>query len=124
MATKRPQTIAEYIRSAPAAGQAHLRALHDILTAVAPNATQTMKWNTPFFIEPRFLFSYSAHKAHCSLAPGAATLKAFADDLADFDTTTNFLKLPYDKPIPAALVRRIAKHQLLSVKKRQDDRFW
>ena len=122
--SKRPATIAEYIRAAPPAGRAHLRELHAILSEVAPDATQAMKWNTPFFIEPRFLFSYSACKAHCNLAPGAATLKAFEKELADYRTTANFLQMPYDEPVPAALVRRLAKHQLKSVKKRTDDRFW
>ena len=61
MAGKRPTTIAEYIRAARGEGQPHLRRLYAILKSVAPQAEQVIKWGTPFFVEPRFLFAFSAH---------------------------------------------------------------
>ena len=75
MASKRPTTIAEYIRAAPREGQPHLRRLYAILKSVAPEAEEAIKWGTPFFVEPRFLFAFSAHKAHCNFAPTAAALE-------------------------------------------------
>ena len=69
MANKRPTTIAEYIEAASPAGQPHLRRLYAILKSVAPEAEEAIKWGTPFFVEPRFLFAFSAHKAHCNFAP-------------------------------------------------------
>ena len=60
MASKRPTTIAEYIRAAPREGQPHLRRLYAILKSVAPEAEEAIKWGTPFFVEPRFLFAFSA----------------------------------------------------------------
>jgi uncharacterized protein YdhG (YjbR/CyaY superfamily) len=64
MPAKRPTTIDAYIRAAPREGQPHLRRLHEILKSVAPQAEEAIKWGTPFFVEPRFLFAFSAHKAH------------------------------------------------------------
>ena len=78
MARKRPATIAEYIRAAPREGQPHLRRLYAILKSVAPKAEQTIKWGTPFFVEPRFLFAFSAHRAHLNFAPMAAGWSRFA----------------------------------------------
>ena len=124
MPAKRPTTIDEYIRAAPREGQPHLRRLHAILKSVAPKAEETIKWGTPFFIEPRFLFGYSAHKAHLSFAPSAAALKAFRKELAKHDTTANFLKLRYDEPLPEALIRKIARYQLKRVRERTDDALW
>ena len=124
MAGKRPTTIAEYIRAAPAEGQPHLRKLHAILKDVAPKAEETIKWGTPFFVEPRFLFSFSGHKAHCNFAPSAKALEAFRKELAGHHTTVNYLQIPYDQPIPEDLVRRIAQHQLRLVHERDDDTFW
>ena len=72
MASKRPTTIAEYIRAAPREGQPHLRRLHAILKSVAPEAEEAIEWGTPFFVEPRFLFAFSAHKAHLDFTPTAA----------------------------------------------------
>jgi uncharacterized protein YdhG (YjbR/CyaY superfamily) len=105
----RPRTITEYIRSAAPVAQPHLRKLRKILAEAAPGAEQTIKWNAPFFVEPRFLFSFSAFKTYCVLVPSAAALKHFQKELASYQMTKNFLKLPYDKPIPEALVRKIAK---------------
>ena len=124
MSTKRPTTISEYIQMAPAQGQPHLRALYAILKSVAPNAEEVIKWNTPFFVEPRFVFAFSAHKAHLSFAPTPPALEAFREELAGFETTKNYLKLPYAKPLPEALIRKIAAHQVQAVAARAGDSFW
>jgi uncharacterized protein YdhG (YjbR/CyaY superfamily) len=124
MASKRPATIAAYIRAAPREGQPHLRRLHAILKSVAPKADETLKWGTPFFVEPRFLFAFSAHKAHLNFAPMAAGLKPFRKALEKHRTTKGALQIPYDKPLPEALIRRIARYRLRDVREREDDAFW
>jgi uncharacterized protein YdhG (YjbR/CyaY superfamily) len=123
-AAKAPTTIPAYIRAAPSAGQPHLRKIYEILKRVAPDAEETIKWGTPFFVEPRFLFAFSAHKAHLSFAPLPAALEAFRKDLAKLKTTKNTLTVPYDKPFPDALVRKIAEYCLREVRKRENDSFW
>lgn len=124
MASQRPTTIAEYIEAAPAEGQPHLRQLYAILKSVAPEAEEAIKWGTPFFVEPRFLFAFSAHKAHCNFFLAAAALEAFHQELAMHKTTKNFLQIPYDQPVPEDLIRRIAEYRLQSVRAREDDAFW
>ena len=124
MASKRPTTIAEYIRAAPREGQPHLRRLYAILKSVAPKATEAIKWGTPFFVEPRFLFAFSAHKAHCNFAPTPAALEAFRKELEKHRTTKNYLQIPYDEPLPEDLIRRIAKYSLRQLRERKDDSFW
>ena len=124
MASKRPTTIAEYIRAAPREGQPHLRRLYAILRSVAPKAEETIKWGTPFFVEPRFLFAFSAHKAHCSFAPSAAALAAFRQELKQHQTTKNYLKIAYNEPLPEDMVRKLAKYSLQAVSERDDDSFW
>jgi len=124
MKGKRATTIAGYIKDAPTVAQPHLRKLYAILKGVAPDAQEAIKWGMPFFVEPRFLFSFSAFKAHCVFAPSAPTLEAFAKELAGHRTTLNFLQLPYAEPLPEALVRKLAEFQLARVRKRTDDAFW
>ena len=124
MKTKRPTTIAEYIDAAPIAGQPHLRRLYAVLKKAAPHAQQVIKWGNPFFVEPRFLFAFSAHKAHLSFAPGAEALETFAGDLQQHTTTKHFLKVAYGEPLPVELIRRIAEHCVKLVGERQDDGFW
>lgn len=124
MTSKRSVTVDQYIESATVKAQPHLRKLRELLKRVAPKAQETIKWGNPFFVEPRFLFAYSAHRNHVSFAPSAETLDAFHDELATYDTTKHFLKIPYDKPLPEALISKIAKHRLKAVCARDDDNFW
>jgi uncharacterized protein YdhG (YjbR/CyaY superfamily) len=124
VATKRAKTIAEYIAAQPPVRQPHLKQLYKILKAAAPKAEEAIKWGNPFFIEPRFLFAFSAHKAHLSFAPSAKAMQAFPKELAKHDTTTNFLKLPYSEPLPENLIKKLAEFQVKELRKRKDDNFW
>jgi uncharacterized protein YdhG (YjbR/CyaY superfamily) len=124
MADQRPTTIAEYIRAAPREGQPHLRRLYAILKSVAPEAEEAIKWGVPFFVEPRFLFSFSAHKAHCNFAATPAALERFREELAEHETTKNYLQIRYTEPVPEDLIRRIAEHRLQVMREREDDAFW
>jgi uncharacterized protein YdhG (YjbR/CyaY superfamily) len=101
-----------------------LRRLYAILKSVAPKAEETIKWGTPFFVEPRFLFAFSAHKAHLNFAPTAAGLEAFRKELKGHRTTKAFLQIPYDTALREGLIRRIAEYRLRNVRKRDDDSFW
>jgi uncharacterized protein YdhG (YjbR/CyaY superfamily) len=124
MAAHRPTTIAGYIQAAPAAGQSHLRRLYALLKSVAPQAEEVIKWGTPFFVEPRFVFAFSAHKAHCSFAPPAEALALFREELKGYKTTQHMLQLPYAEPLPEDLIRRLAECSLRLVRERASDAFW
>ena len=117
-------SIADYIATAPAQALPHLQVVHRILQDVAPQAEQCIKWNVPFFVEPRFLFSFAATKGHLNFAPSAAVLGAHASALAGWPTTLNFLQLPYARPVPEDLVRELAQAQLARVRARRDAGFW
>lgn len=120
----RPRTIAEYIQAAPADGRPNLRKLHALLRKVAPKSEETIKWGAAFFVEPRFLFAFSAHKAHANLALMPATVKAFAKDLKGRSVTKGALRLPYSEKLPEALIRKLARHRVTLLKGRKDDAFW
>ena len=124
MASKRPSTIAEYIKAAPKVAQPHLNQLYGILKSVAPDAQETIKWGNPFFVNPRFVFAFSAHKAHLSFAPTPEALEAFRKDLKPYQSTANFLKILYSQPLPEDLIRKIAKYRLKAIKNRVGDSFW
>lgn len=122
MAPPRPTTIAEYIKAAAPVTRPHLRKLHQILKSVAPDAEEAIKWGVPFFVEPRFLFSFSAFKGYCVFVPSAAVLEHFREDLAQHSTTKNFLQLPYGQPLPDALIRKLVRYRLKHLG--EGDGFW
>lgn len=125
MAGTKPTTIETYIQSAPAEGQEHLRRLYEILKEAAPDAERLMKWNTPFFIEPRFVFAFSAHKAHMGFTATKDTLAGFVDELSDYEVTSQgIVKVKYRAALPEDLIRRIAEQRVREVSQREDDSFW
>ena len=124
MAGKRPTTVAAYIAAAPPEGRAMLERLYILLRKAAPKAQEVIKWGNPFFVEPRFVFAFSAHKAHLSFAPGPEAMAHFREELKAHSTTTHFLKMPYDKPLPEELIRQMAAFCVATVAARQDAGFW
>lgn len=122
MPRTRPQTISEYISFAPREAQQHLQKLYAVLKKAAPNATEAIKWGSPVFEEGRILFAFSAHKSHINFAPTPAALDAFRDELAKHKTGKGTLQIPYDKPVPVDLIRRIALFRVKDV--RENDARW
>jgi uncharacterized protein YdhG (YjbR/CyaY superfamily) len=123
MAGKRPTTVAEYIKAAKPERQPHLRRLHKILSAAAPKAEQVMKWGTPFFVEPRFLFAFGAFKNHINFVV-LKGLAPFKKELKKHKLTRGALQIFYSEPFPTDLVRRIARRRVKDVGARKDDKFW
>ncbi|MGJ8657059.1 MAG: iron chaperone [Akkermansiaceae bacterium] len=127
MASEKPQTVQEYINAAPSDGQPHLLQLLAILNSVAEQvegAESLLKWNTPFFIEPRFMFAFAAFKAHLGLTPTQVTMDHFRDKVAPYKTTKHMIQIRYNQEINENLIREIAEHCVKTVKAREDDSFW
>ena len=122
MPKTKPATVEEYIQAAPREAQAKLRELRAILKKVAPNARETLKWGAPVFEEGRILFSYSAHRSHLNFSPTGPAMEPFREELAEFKTGKDTIQLPYDKPLPKALIRKIAAFRARQV--RENDARW
>ena len=121
-AKAKPQTVDEYIAAAPPQAQAKLRELRAILKKIAPKAEEKLKWGSPVFEENRILFSFSAFRTHLNFMPTRRTLDVFRDELADYTTGQDTLQLPYDQPLPKALIRKLARHRAKDV--RENDARW
>jgi len=118
----KPSNVDEYIDAAPLFAQDKLREIRSVLRKVSPNATETLKWGNPVFIEKRILFSYSAFKKHINFMPTAPALKPFEKELSEFTTGKDTIQFPYDKPLPTALIQRIAEYRIKDV--RENDAKW
>jgi uncharacterized protein YdhG (YjbR/CyaY superfamily) len=118
----KPTTMDEYIEAAPEQAREKLRELRALLKKVAPKATESLKWGSPVFEEGRILFSYSAHKSHLNFSPTGPALEPFKEELAKYKTGKDTVQFPYDKPLPKALIRRIASYRARQV--RENDARW
>jgi len=56
------------------------------------------------------LVGYAAFKEHCSFFPMSGRLvEEFADELKGYKTSKGTIQFPADKPLPAALVKKMVK---------------
>jgi uncharacterized protein YdhG (YjbR/CyaY superfamily) len=55
---------------------------------------------------------YAAFSDHCSLFPTASVIKAFKKELKDYRVSKGTIHFPVDKPLPAALLKKMVKARL------------
>lgn len=122
MAKIRAATVAEYIAKAPKESQSHLRALRAILRGAAPKATETIKWNTPVYEQTRILFAFGAYRAHLNFMPTPSVIAQFRKELADYKIGKGSIQLPYDRPLPRALLKKMALRRVKEL--REKDARW
>jgi uncharacterized protein YdhG (YjbR/CyaY superfamily) len=118
MPRPKPATIAEYIAAAPKEARQNLRALYAILRKVAPGATEAIKWRLPVFEENRILFAFAAYKLHLNFMPTSSAMKPFREQLSKFKTGKGSIQIPHDKPLPGALIRRIAAFRVRELREK------
>ena len=122
MSKTKPETVTEYINTAPREAQKKLREIRAILKKVAPNATETLKWGSPVFEEKRILFAYTAFKMHLNFMPTHSAMMPFKEELAEYKTGKDTIQFPYNKPLPKVLIRKIAAYRARDV--RENDARW
>lgn len=122
MPKTKAKTVDEYIKAAPKEAQRKLQEIRAILKKAAPKAKEGLKWGSPVFEEKRILFSYAAFKTHINFFPTGPAMKPFKEELARYKTGQDTIQFPYDKPLPKALIRKIAAFRVKEV--REKDAKW
>jgi len=105
---KKFTSVAAYLKAVPPAPRAALQKLRKTIKAAAPKATEGISYGIPMFKHHGMLVGYAAFKEHCSFFPGTA-LNAFKRELASYETSKGTIRFTVDKPLPAALVRKLVK---------------
>jgi uncharacterized protein YdhG (YjbR/CyaY superfamily) len=109
-----PTSVEDYLAALPEAQRAALEKLRKTIRAAAPEATETISYQMPAFKDQgRFLVSYAAFKNHCSLFPASnAVMEALGEELKPYFSGKGTLRFTADKPLPAALVKKIVKARI------------
>ena len=109
---KQPTSVAAYLRAVPPAPRAALQRLRTTIRAAAPEATEVISYGIPMFKHHGMLVGYAAFKDHCSLFMSTTLTKAYRKALASYDTSKGTIRFTADKPLPAALVRKLVKARI------------
>lgn len=120
----RPTTIDEYLAAVSAEQRAALERLRKTIQAAAPRAQECISYGLAAFrLDGRPLVAFGATARHCAFYPmSAATVAAHEDDLEGYDTSKGTIRFQADRPLPAALVRKLVKARIAEIQARTKDR--
>ena len=104
------KNVDEYLAGVPEPARSTLSKVRAaIRSAVPPEATETISYRIPAFKHNGVLVWYAAFSNHCSLFPTASVIEAFKNELKGFTISKGTIQFPTDKPLPAALVKKMVK---------------
>src|SRR5439155_17513051 len=109
----RPKTIDEYLAALSADKRAALQRLRRIIRAVAPKAEECISYQIAAFRQNGMLVGFGATANHCAFyLMSSSTVAAHKDELKGCDTSKGTIRFQANKPLPAALVRKLVKARI------------
>ncbi|MFY9562414.1 MAG: DUF1801 domain-containing protein [Terriglobales bacterium] len=117
-----PTTVDDYLAGVPEPARSTLNKVRAaIRSALPPEATEAISYRIPAFKYKGTLVWFAAFSNHCSLFPGSlSVIKALENELKDFPTSKGTIHFPLDKPLPAALIKKIVKARMAEKKAKAD----
>jgi uncharacterized protein YdhG (YjbR/CyaY superfamily) len=115
MPSPKRSDLDDYYDRLPDVAVPHLTMLRELCRAGLPKAEEALHWNNPAFVQGGIrLLMLQSYKQHCSLrfptrqfAAERAAVEAAGDEAGE-----GFIKLPYDRALPVALLERLIKARL------------
>ena len=105
----------DYYAQLPAPAVPHLTKLRELCKKGLPKAEEALHWNNPAFVQDGTrLVMLQSYKQHCSLRFPTRQFAAqrAAVEAAGYEAGEGFIKLPYDRELPVALVKQLIKARL------------
>jgi uncharacterized protein YdhG (YjbR/CyaY superfamily) len=108
-----PKNTDEYLAGVPEPARSTLNKVRAaIRSAVPPEATEAISYGMPTFKYKGSLVWFAAFSNHCSFFPTASVIEAFKNELKGFSTSKGTIHFPVDKPLSAALVKKLVKARI------------
>ena len=110
---RRPQTIDEYLAALSKDKRAALQKLRRTIRAAAPQAEECISYGLAAFRQNGMLVGFGATANHCAFyLMSSSTVAAHQAELEGYDTSKGTVRFSPDKPLPAALVRKLVKARI------------
>jgi uncharacterized protein YdhG (YjbR/CyaY superfamily) len=105
------ESVPAYIAAQPRPAQPILRQVRAAIRKALPGAEETLSYKIPTYkLDGRVVLYFAAWKQHFSIYPATRPLlAALGDSLAKYEVQKGTIRFPYTKPVPTALIARIAK---------------
>ncbi len=113
--------VEEYLSKVPEPARATLEKVRATIRSVVPKeTTEGLSYGMPAFRYKGALVAYAAFKDHCSFFPmNAALIDTMKDELKGYRTSKGTLQFPMDKPLPAALLKKMVKARVADNEKKK-----
>jgi len=106
-------TVDEYLSRLLPKQRAALEKLRKQILAAAPGAEEVISYGQPTFKLHGHLVAFGAFRNHFSFFPmNSKVIAAHAAGLKGFETSKGTIQFTPEKPIPAAVVKRIVKARI------------
>lgn len=108
------KTIDDYLAAVPDDQRTALEKLRKSIRAAAPEAEECISYSLPAFrLNGKALVAFGAASNHCSFyLMSDKTVALHKADLARHDTSKGTIRFPANKPLPAALVKKLVKTRI------------
>ena|SRR2546425_12411727 len=115
-----PKNVDEYLAGVPEPARSTLNKIRAaIRSAAPPEAAETISYGMPAFKYKGVLVWFAAFAKHCSLFPTASVIEMFKNELKGFATSKGTIQFPTDKPLPAALVKKMVKARVAQIENKK-----
>lgn len=104
--------VDDYLDRVPKEARATLEKLRQTIKAAAPMASEVISYRMPMYKHHGMVIGFAAFKDHCSIFPGSAIMDAHKEELRRYDTSKGTIRFPANKPLPAALVKKLVKARI------------
>jgi uncharacterized protein YdhG (YjbR/CyaY superfamily) len=104
-------SVSAYIAAAPPGTRGRLRQLRAAIKSAAPGITERISYRMPTFdLDGRYLLYIAAFKDHVSVYPVTSGMVAkYGRAIAPYRSGRGTLRFSVDKPIPVALIKKLAR---------------
>jgi uncharacterized protein YdhG (YjbR/CyaY superfamily) len=100
-------SVDAYLAAATADARPVLKKIRALVKAVAPQAQETISYQTPAFRQGRVFIYFAAFKAHIGIYPPVKGGAALEKALQPYRGAKGNLKFPLDRPLPYGLIKRV-----------------
>src|SRR5262249_39077278 len=113
----KPTTINEYLTALTVDKRSALQKIRQAIKTAVPDAEEGISYGLPAFrLDGRPLVACGAGASHCAFYPmSGVTVAALKDELKGYDTSKGTIRFPAERPLPAALIRKLVKARIAEI---------
>ncbi|MEO5951872.1 MAG: DUF1801 domain-containing protein [Chloroflexia bacterium] len=112
-----PTSIDDYLAKVPEPAHSTLQKLRASILAAAPKGTiEAIAYGMPAFTLKKHIAGFAAFKDHCSYFPmSGGVIETLAPELSKYELSKGTVQFPLDKPLPAAIVKKLIQARLAEI---------